>query len=92
MFSRLSNAVKHSPPDSAAPTVSLSADGSSAQLLIRNAFATTPEFDIGTGLRLVRSLLPRAGAHLAHETDTRGFVLTRLSLTAPVVTQQDEGS
>ena len=86
------NAVKHSPPASAAPTVSLSADGSSAQLLIRNAFATAPEFDIatgrglGTGLRLVLSLLPNQGAHLVYELDTEGFMLTRLTLTAPVVT------
>ena len=85
------NAVKHSPQDSPAPTVSLSANGSSAQLLIRNAVSQAPEFDIdtgaclGTGLRLVRSLLPDQGAHLAYELDTENFMLTRLTLTAPVV-------
>ncbi len=85
------NAVKHSPQDSPAPTVSLSANGSSAQLLIRNAVSRAPEFDIdtgaclGTGLRLVRSLLPDQGAHLAYELDTENFMLTRLTLTAPVV-------
>ena len=85
------NAVKHSPQDSPAPTVSLSANGSSAQLLIRNAVSHAPEFDIdtgtglGTGLRLVRSLLPDKGAHLAYELDTENFMLTRLNLAAPVV-------
>ncbi|MDP1636150.1 MAG: hypothetical protein Q8L69_15895, partial [Gallionellaceae bacterium] len=85
------NAVKHSPPGGAAPTVSLSANGSSAQLLIRNAVSHAPEFNIdtgaglGTGLRLVRSLLPSQGAYLAYELDTENFMLTRLNLMAPVV-------
>jgi PAS domain S-box-containing protein len=89
------NAVKHSPPGGAAPTVSLSADGSSAQLVIRNALAATHDFDIdtgeglGTGLRLVRSLLPEQGAHLSYERDAQDFMLTRLKLRAPVVTKQD---
>jgi two-component sensor histidine kinase len=89
------NAVKHSPQDSPAPTVSLSANGSSAQLLIRNAVSQAHEFDIdtgaglGTGLRLVRSLLPPEGAHLDYERDGAGFMLTRLKLTTPVVTKQD---
>ena len=89
------NAVKHSPHDGAAPTVSLSADGGSAQLLIRNALAAAHDFDIdtgaglGTGLRLVRSLLPKQGADLSYERDARDFMLTRLKLTAPVVTNQD---
>ncbi|MCF8177383.1 MAG: PAS domain S-box protein [Sulfuritalea sp.] len=85
------NAVKHSPPNSAAPTVSLSTVDGSAHLLIRNALAATPDFDIltgknlGTGLRLVNSLLPKQGAELVYEIDTEGFMLTRLRLTAPVV-------
>ncbi|MDK9715486.1 MAG: PAS domain S-box protein [Sulfuritalea sp.] len=85
------NAVKHSPPDGAAPTVSFSADDSSAQLVIRNALAAAPEFDIdtgtglGTGLHLVRSLLPDRGAQLTHELDTENFMLTRLKLTTPVI-------
>jgi PAS domain S-box-containing protein len=89
------NAVKHSPQDSPAPTVSLSTNGSSAQLLIRNAVSQAHEFDIdtgaglGTGLRLVRSLLPPEGAHLDYERDGAGFMLTRLKLTTPVVTKQD---
>jgi PAS domain S-box-containing protein len=88
------NAVKHSPPDSA-PSVSLSANGSSAQLVIRNAASGVAGFDfdtgagLGTGLRLVRSLLPEQGAHLSYERDAQDFMLTRLKLRAPVVTKQD---
>ncbi|MDP1733664.1 MAG: PAS domain S-box protein [Sulfuritalea sp.] len=89
------NAVKHSPPGSAATSVSLSANGTSAEVMIRNArlVAHTFDFDtgagLGTGLRLVRSLLPVEGAHLDYEQDGTGFMLTRLKLTAPVVTKQD---
>ena len=91
------NAVKHSPHDGAAPTVSLSANGSSAQLVIRNALTTVHDFDIdtgeglGTGLRLVRSLLPDQGVQLSYETDAANFMLTRLRLTAPVVTNRESG-
>jgi hypothetical protein len=59
--------------------------------VICNALTTAPEFKIdtgeglGTGLRLVLSLLPENGAHLAYELDTESFMLTRLELTAPVV-------
>jgi PAS domain S-box-containing protein len=87
------NALKHSPEDRPAPTVSLSADGTSALLVIRNTLSGTnvPEFDIetgkglGTGLRLVRSLLPEEGAQLAYELDRRNGMLTILRMTAPVV-------
>ena len=84
------NAIKHSPHGST-PTVSMSANGGSARLVICNALTTAPEFKIdtgeglGTGLRLVLSLLPENGAHLAYELDTESFMLTRLELTAPVV-------
>lgn len=85
------NAVKHSPKGSAEPTVSLDADGSSAWISVRNAIAGIPEFDIdtgtglGTGLRLVRSLLPAQGARLDYELDADGYLLTKLRLDAPVV-------
>jgi PAS domain S-box-containing protein len=85
------NAVKHSPEDSPAPTVSLNADGSSARIVIRNAVRGGPGFDIdtgrglGTGLRLVRSLLPDHGAQLQHQLDATGVMLTTLKLTHPVV-------
>ncbi|MCF8198772.1 MAG: PAS domain S-box protein, partial [Sulfuritalea sp.] len=69
------NAVKHSPEGAAAPTVRLSADGSRASVVIRNACGAESCADIdldrgqglGTGLRLVRSLLPTEGAKLSHE-------------------------
>jgi PAS domain S-box-containing protein len=85
------NAVKHSPEDSPAPTVSLNADGSSARIVIRNAVRGGPGFDIdtgrglGTGLRLVRSLLPDHGAQLQHQLAATGVMLTTLKLTHPVV-------
>ena len=91
------NAVKHSPPDSIAPTVSLAVDGRSAEVLVRNAVknrrATDVDIDIdvnagrglGTGLRLVRSLLPDRGAELTHRLDAAGLMLTTLKLTDPVI-------
>ena len=87
------NAVKHSPQGGLAPTVSLSADGSRASIVIRNAVHSRPGFDIdtgrglGTGLRLVRSLLPDKGAHLACEPDREHAMLVRLTLEAPVITR-----
>lgn len=85
------NAVKHSPPDQRDPSVSLSADGARAQLVIRNALKGEPGFNIdtgaglGTGLRLVRSLLPNEGARLTYERNAENFMLTHLELTSPVV-------
>jgi len=87
------NAVKHSPPEGFAPTVSLTADGGSADVLIRNAVKNGggPEIDIdggqglGTGLRLVRSLLPETGARVSYEAEQENVMLTRLTLTAPVI-------
>jgi len=91
------NAVKHSPPDGIAPTVSLTADGSCAEIVISNAVKNRRATDVdvvidvdagqglGTGLRLVRSLLPDHGAKLHHELDAAGFMLTTLRLTPPVV-------
>jgi len=85
------NAVKHSPDTGYAPTVALSANGISARIEIRNAPQRPPGFDfdsglgLGTGLRLVRSLLPSTGATLAFEHDETGLVVTRLMLGDPVV-------
>jgi two-component sensor histidine kinase/PAS domain-containing protein len=85
------NAVKHSPEGGPAPSVTLTANGIDARIRIRNAVASPPTFDIdsgaglGTGLRLVRSLLPAHGAHLGYETNTAGLVHTVLALTSPVV-------
>ena len=89
------NAIKHTPPGAGDPTVSLSADGHSAQIVIRNALTGSPGFDIdsgrglGTGLRLVRSLLPSQGARLVYELDTAQNLLTCLRLGAPVVDKVD---
>jgi len=86
------NAVKHSPEGSPDPTVSLDVGGTSACITIRNAVADVSGFDIdsgaglGTGLRLVRSLLPAQGATLTYEPHADGCLLTRLRLDAPVVT------
>jgi len=85
------NAVKHSPKDSSSPTVVLQPSGASALVLIRNAVSDTPVFDtttgegLGTGLRLVRSLMPKQGACLAYELDTAGAVLTKLTLSPPLL-------
>jgi len=85
------NAVKHSPKDSTSPTVVLQPSGASALVLIRNAVSGTPVFDtttgegLGTGLRLVRSLMPKQGACLAYELDTPGVVLTKLTLSPPLL-------
>ncbi len=85
------NAVKHSPPEGHAPTVALSANGVSARIEIRNQAPDSPGFDIetglglGTGLRLVRSLLPGAGATLVYDRNDAGLVVTKLMLGEPVV-------
>lgn len=86
------NAVKHSPAAGVAPpAVAFSADGVSAQVVIRNAVTQAPCFSIetgsglGTGLRLVGSLLPLAGADLSYELEGGDTLVTRLRLTAPVV-------
>jgi len=85
------NAVKHSPDAGSPPLVSLAADGVCARIVIRNQVTGVPNFNIvtgaglGTGLSLVRSLLPKAGTHLSYALDSRGFILATLSLAAPVV-------
>jgi len=88
------NAIKHSPPVSGAPTVSLQATDKGIKLRISNALAEMPNFNfdtgnkLGTGLSLVRSLLPRQGAHLNFQVDSQsGFMLTTLRLLAPVMVQ-----
>ncbi|MCF8184856.1 MAG: PAS domain S-box protein, partial [Polynucleobacter sp.] len=85
------NAVKHSPIGVFTPTVSLSAKNGKVQMTIRNALKEAPDTallgvkNLGTGLRLVHSLLPKEGAELTYEIDAEGFMLTRLELVAPVV-------
>jgi len=85
------NAVKHSDPCGSPPTVSLGSDGQTAHILIRNTLNGIPDFDFdtgkgfGTGLRLLRSLLPNEGVDLRYEQDSEGFMLTRVKLTSPVI-------
>lgn len=95
------NAVKHSPPGSPAPSVTLSADGRQAQVLIVNTVDSTSDpgcFDRSdadtahNGLRLVRSLLPLQGADLTYEwhpgenqSGAGSVVRTRLRLSSPAV-------
>jgi len=89
------NAVKHSPEQAAAPQVSLAADGERAHIVIRNALTGTGEgitngdletsTNLKTGLRLVKSLLPEQGAHLAYALATDGLLTSHLRLEAPVV-------
>jgi len=86
------NAVKHSPSGSSDPVVSMRAEGAGVKLSIRNAVTGTPEFDfdsgnkLGTGLSLVRSLLPKKGAHLGYTFDPQGGnMLTTLHLSVPTI-------
>ncbi|MDO8788416.1 MAG: PAS domain S-box protein [Sulfuritalea sp.] len=85
------NAVKHSPADGPASTVSLSTDNGSARIVIRNAVSSLPPFNfatgsgLGTGLRLVSSLLPDQGAQLHYEPVEAGVLRTILTLTPPVI-------
>jgi PAS domain S-box-containing protein len=85
------NAVKHSPEAKPAPRVILAADGERAHITLRNSPVDDHAFDLGsgvglkTGLRLVLSLLPEQGAHLAHALEADGLLATHLSLGPPVV-------
>ncbi|MBS1162079.1 MAG: hypothetical protein H6R15_4498 [Proteobacteria bacterium] len=90
------NAIKHSPPGYA-PEVSLQAAGVGVKLLISNNVIRVPDFNfdsgekLGTGLSLVRSLLPRQGARLSYRFGSPpGFMLTTLFLTTPVVQAPEE--
>jgi PAS domain S-box-containing protein len=85
------NAVKHSQARAGTPQVALSADGERALISIRNTPADSGEFDfpsgngLNTGLRLVKSLLPEQGAHLAYVFESSDLLVTSLLLEAPVV-------
>lgn len=86
------NALKHSPSDKGGPDISLQADGTGVKLLIRNAATKIPDFHfetgerLGTGLSLVRSLLPEQGAHLNYKYDPdSGLMLSILTLVPPVL-------
>jgi two-component sensor histidine kinase len=89
----VTNAVKHiDPPDPARPvTVTVDIDAGGVTVEMRNAPARLPAgFDFaaghgcGTGLELVRALLPRTGATLAFHQEGDA-VVTTLRLEPPVV-------
>lgn len=86
------NAIKHGgPPDGRTKIeVGLSDTDDSARLVVRNHGSLPDSFDfdrgegIGTGLDLVRALLPRRGAQLSFAKDG-AMVEASLLLTAPVI-------
>lgn len=83
------NAVKHS-TGARQVAVRVAQTGAAAEVTVTNAGRLRPGFDfasgrgLGTGLGLVRSLLPRNGARLQVE-QAGETVLTRLVLAPPVV-------
>lgn len=85
------NAVKHSPDAGVPPLVSLQTDGTNAWIRIRNRVAGAPDFSLatgkglGSGLSLVRTLLPEEGACLDYKLDQEDSMLATLCLTAPIV-------
>ncbi len=91
----ITNAIKHSEPAGTDTPIdiTLHTDARSALLAVSNPAESLPEeFDpeggeqLGTGLRLVRTLLPPQGSRLTI-TQASGTVSAELSLAAPVVTQ-----
>jgi PAS domain S-box-containing protein len=92
----LQNALKHGRyDDGTGVEISLSGNGQRVTLRIRNPGECLPDhFDLitgtgcGTGLDLVRTLLPRHGAELdLHVRD--GYVETEFVLTSPVIAARD---
>lgn len=90
----ITNALKHGEIEDGRHKISVSIDieGHSAILKVRNKCTTTPpalnlEFDrgLGTGLILVRSMLPSKGAKLTFTFDN-DTMTAKLLLTIPVVT------
>jgi len=85
----LLNAVKHS-ADRAGVRVDLRQIGEAGTLTVRHPGTLPPGFEfaagrgIGTGLELVRALIPPAGVRLSIAQDA-GEVVTTLELSAPVV-------
>lgn len=87
----IQNAVKHGTRPGNPVTVRLQQDGGgSADVVVAGPGRLAANFDfasgqgLGTGLRLVRSLLPHRGARLEFE-QVEGQVRVRLRLEAPVI-------
>lgn len=92
----LTNALKHSPAGAGSEVgVHLSVTRARASWQVRNAGSLPPRFDLaggqglGTGLSLVRSMLPAHGARLAL-SDTAGVVTATLELEPPVILVDEE--
>ena len=93
----ITNAVKHGGSTSIACVhVTLDCDGVTARVRVANSFGTLPSgFDfkgdnhLGTGLELVKSLLPPMGAELSFRSRGEG-VVAELTLTAPVIVFEKE--
>ncbi|MCW5597136.1 MAG: PAS domain S-box protein [Rhodocyclaceae bacterium] len=91
----ITNAIKHRDEPSAPVRVACACNDENIVVTLGNAGTLPPGFDfaagagLGTGLTLLRSLLPRNGAALSF-TCKDGQVETRLVLSAPVVSRQRE--
>lgn len=88
----VTNALRHGDPASNnAAHVEFECTEISSAVTIRNAGTLPPNFDfaagkgVGTGLELVRSLLPPQGAMLEIRSPSNGMIECRLTLTSPVV-------
>lgn len=85
------NAIKHSPAPGKTPQVHLQAQDGQALITILNPSHGHGEINLEsgtglkTGLRLVKSLLPKQGAQLDFARDATDQLVTRLRLEAPVV-------
>jgi PAS domain S-box-containing protein len=86
----LTNALRHG-TDKAQVSLSLECDGSRARLIIRNPGCLDAGVDFargrgfGTGLGLIRSLLPQQGVILELENAEESWVEARLELGPPVL-------
>ncbi|HRP75343.1 MAG TPA: PAS domain S-box protein [Rhodocyclaceae bacterium] len=95
----VTNAVKHASGDSPAsvPSVKLTRDGERGRILIENPGALAPGFDfnsrqgLGTGLGLVRALIPVPGMSVSFR-QTGDRVEVEIVIESPVVGSTDDKS
>ena len=91
----LLNAVKHAPDPEVTPEVSSGELADGFEIVIANPVPESTRFDfatgsgIGTGLSLVRSLLPEQGAELHYSRNTQGWLCAHLHLNPPVIHIKD---
>lgn len=90
----LTNALRHG-EDRTQVSLDIRCDAAGAQLIIRNPGRLEGDLDfvsgkgLGTGLGLIRSLLPPEGAKLGLGSGETGWVETRLELAPPVLQSQE---